>query len=268
MGIGTISISDYACRRFFRIAPLSTTWPLLFIPFFHVFTGQLSRPERFLDESVVWNFFFLHGLEHTRFMNTAVPGGWTVGDEMLFYAVFPLVASTIKGIKGAASLFLTSSVFAAIADLLFEPMATRMIETHSWDSHLAYYWLPNQLPVFFAGVVAYHAIVRLQPKYCGRTKGKAISLVLLGSAGFLFYINRVAPEYIGTSILGLLFASLCNGPGVKRLAVDGESHYLCTHREVELQSVFNPLGGARAGNTFSWKKRSFFLCTRHMATQA
>lgn len=65
-------------RRFFRIAPLY--WLAIF--FYNGILLDFSKPE------IITNFLFIHNLIGNMGI---VPGGWSIGTEMIFYLFFPLI---------------------------------------------------------------------------------------------------------------------------------------------------------------------------------
>lgn len=94
---------SFFTRRLFRIAPMYWIGALVYPVFFSILWKQP------IDwTSVVANLAFVHGLVPAA-NNSVVPGGWSIGTEMLFYALFPLVAfccSTKKGTWAMCSAFL------------------------------------------------------------------------------------------------------------------------------------------------------------------
>ncbi|MBC7981250.1 MAG: acyltransferase [Armatimonadetes bacterium] len=86
---------SFMTRRFFRIAPLY----YLAIPGYFVFSYLCLRyigrtpftlPADYSFMAVAANVLFLHGL-YPPGNNSIVPGGWSIGTEFLFYAVFPFL---------------------------------------------------------------------------------------------------------------------------------------------------------------------------------
>jgi peptidoglycan/LPS O-acetylase OafA/YrhL len=85
---------NFYIRRYFRIAPLY----YIAIPMYFLLTHFIKWPYRngvslyssFSYFNIICNFLFIHGLVPSA-NNTIVPGGWSIGAEMLFYLVFPLI---------------------------------------------------------------------------------------------------------------------------------------------------------------------------------
>ncbi len=81
-------------RRFFRVAPLF----YLAIIFYFLWRvcieyyklGVVVIPDNYSICAVIETIFFVHGFDPKNF-NYVVPGGWSIGVEMSFYAIFPIL---------------------------------------------------------------------------------------------------------------------------------------------------------------------------------
>jgi peptidoglycan/LPS O-acetylase OafA/YrhL len=205
-GHGIAAIRDFALRRFFRIAPLYCL-AIVFYLFFEVVGGKWAIPGSVLDKGTFWHFCFLHGL-HPIFINTAVPGGWTIGVEMLFYICFPFLISFNRSLSVTLVSFVASVFLALVAYLFVRPWLLGAFETGKWDPNYFFYWLPNQLPVFMAGIVAYHAIVHLKPNGWHSFQSRRLSLIGCVLAVVTFASVRVLPLWMVTTALGISFGLL------------------------------------------------------------
>src|SRR5215831_13211671 len=87
---GTQWIRDYLVRRFFRIAPLYYTMLA-----FYFFFWQGSKSFRTLLVCVLFAFNLVPGKQEG-----IVWASWTIGVEMIFYALLPLVFLLIRSIRG------------------------------------------------------------------------------------------------------------------------------------------------------------------------
>ena len=142
-------------RRFFRIAPMF--WLAVAFYFFLPYRGAHG------DGAVEWSLwqtlstaFFINGTAPQTLIGT-VPGGWSVADEMLFYAIFPLIAITITTWRRAALFFACAFALSlAVASQRGHAALGFLFPTASRDelSLFAYLGLPNQIVVFAAGVLA------------------------------------------------------------------------------------------------------------------
>jgi peptidoglycan/LPS O-acetylase OafA/YrhL len=87
-------------RRLFRIAPMF--WLALV-----VYGGMNAAgvwPTGGSDlRSLMLTFTFLHGWSISA-INLVVPGGWTIGVEMSFYAIFPFVVTRVTSLWRAVAL--------------------------------------------------------------------------------------------------------------------------------------------------------------------
>ena len=86
-----------------------------------------------------------------------VPGGWSIGVEFTFYAVFPLVAIYIRSMRAALIFCAATVLVGSVAD----PIARNVLadlygETATAD--FLYFWFPNQVPVLALGTVLFHAL--------------------------------------------------------------------------------------------------------------
>jgi peptidoglycan/LPS O-acetylase OafA/YrhL len=103
-------IKNFFIRRFFRIAPMY--YVAIFV---YLFLDGLG-PRYWLGDAtgvsianIISNITFLHGL-NPYWMNSIVPGGWSVGIEMMFYAVLPVLFLKIKTINHAFNFFIISII--------------------------------------------------------------------------------------------------------------------------------------------------------------
>lgn len=109
--------------------------------------------------NILSNFMFLHGL-NPYWVNSIVPGGWSVSIEMTFYLLLPFLFSRIKNINNAFIFFLMSLVFNSI----FTTITTKYspIENLIFWKNCLYFLLPNHLPVFGLGILMYFFIIEKQ----------------------------------------------------------------------------------------------------------
>jgi len=146
----THRFKKFFIRRFFRIAPLYwlallyyTQVKVVGLRFF--MTGVPANPidaGKFLS-----NLFFVHGF-HWDWINSYVPGGWSIADEVIFYSLLPLLFTWIKDIN------------ACIRFIFFSLMACMALEYSFHDNFpvtdpFLYFYFPAQLPVFLLGILAY-----------------------------------------------------------------------------------------------------------------
>jgi len=134
-------------RRFFRIAPMFYLGIAMYIPVFSL----AGYPP--LDW---WAYpltaLFAHGFSYEH-INTVVAGGWSIGVEFTFYAIFPLLALMVKTLAQAVTMLILSLGLCLGAAAFSGWMKWELVEYG-----FAYFWFPNQLFVFAVGFVVFFAM--------------------------------------------------------------------------------------------------------------
>jgi peptidoglycan/LPS O-acetylase OafA/YrhL len=152
---GETSSVAFFRRRYIRIAPLYYVAIIYYI-------GQLAYAQQetvtsFVERNttnILANVFLVHGLSSV-WINSIIPGGWSVGIEVLFYALVPYLYSRITSLNRAV-------LFTGYA-MLFGFCLTSLlvnISVPGLKPDYLYYYLPYQLPVFGCGIIAYFLIIR------------------------------------------------------------------------------------------------------------
>lgn len=193
-------VRNFYLRRYFRIAPL---YYLGIVLYAWIFAGE-ARGAAYTPFNIAANVLFVHGLVPAA-NNMIVPGGWTIGAEMLFYLAFPLLYRVVDGAWrrwGVRGLGLAVGFSLAIA--LAWTIGWRVV-TGRWigNSDFGYCAIPGQLPVFVMGIAW----------YCHAWKGGGMAprplrdpmaaLALLGLCGWIV-IARVGPLYgLASSLAGI-----------------------------------------------------------------
>lgn len=138
VGNGNQRLKFYIAR-FFRIAPLFYTMLAMMTLWTWGAHGQI------IDfQTMSLNVTFMFGLVPGKH-ESVVLAGWSIGIEMLFYILFPLLAATIKAIRGAAIAFI-------IACCLSSWIQWQLGQ--KFGSY-GYMNLLTQLPFFVAGIGGY-----------------------------------------------------------------------------------------------------------------
>jgi peptidoglycan/LPS O-acetylase OafA/YrhL len=142
---------NFYLRRFFRIAPMFYLAFGVYCVAPALFKGQAFPPLGTvlgtLSFTNGWNPFWLLGA------NDVVPGGWSIGVEMSFYIVFPLVFLALRNLSRAlAALVLSLALAIGGWPLLLQHPP---IDDADLWGRFVFVWLPNQLPIFLFGICAY-----------------------------------------------------------------------------------------------------------------
>jgi peptidoglycan/LPS O-acetylase OafA/YrhL len=142
---GTCSkqVVAFYVRRLFRIAPLFYSVLALYLGGLYVGRG-IPIPWGQVAGTISFTFNFVEGGQ-----SSLVWAGWTIGIEMAFYVVFPLIYLLIKEMRAALLLVviaigITEIAYAVTPHLAYDPKAF-------WNLSIFRY-----LTTFAAGVVAYH----------------------------------------------------------------------------------------------------------------
>jgi peptidoglycan/LPS O-acetylase OafA/YrhL len=198
-------IRNFFLRRFFRIAPM------YYIGICYYLLQDGLGPRYWLGDqthitvlNIISNFTFLHGF-NPYWINSLVPGGWSIGVEMTFYAVLPLLFSRVKNLNQAFKFFIFSVIIRVLLQLFF--MKFQLISDDSLWSNYLFLYFPSQLPVFCLGILLYFIII--ENESIRNISGKSIlvfsGLLLLAQFGTgiqLFFPIHVLFG-IGFLILGL-----------------------------------------------------------------
>ncbi|XXJ21250.1 acyltransferase family protein [Desulfovibrio caledoniensis] len=141
---GLESLGRYAARRFFRIAPMFYVGILLYL-FLYGFSPRLAAPGGISFEDVAATVFFIHSWFENAF-NSVVPGGWSIGNEAMFYVIFPFAyLLMVKNLKVFLLFFLGTLLYA-------QYIFVHSVAQGTWDAYRYFNFL-NQLPVFMIGLL-------------------------------------------------------------------------------------------------------------------
>lgn len=138
----------YAIRRFFRIAPLFYLMIAAWTLYILWLGGAAYTPIEYLL-NVTFTFGLVPG-----YQNSIVPAGWSIGAEMIFYALLPLLLMFINSLPKA--------IFAFIVSLGLSYAFSKFAESIGLK-YMLFYWanIFNNMPYFVFGMLSYHLFVRL-----------------------------------------------------------------------------------------------------------
>jgi len=193
-------------RRLFRIAPMF--WLAIVYFVWHDGLGpRFYAPDGVGFRHIAMTALFIHGwLPDT--ITSIVPGGWSVADEVMFYAVFPLLMLLWKrlNLAGAVVFAITAIAFfgeindVAVAYGVGLPQPDRGL----WFV-LIWLWFPTQVPCFLFGMLLSRAAHRRLPSPAAKLL-LALSIAAAFAIPFCQTMTYYPPIDLQTAY-GLAFAA-------------------------------------------------------------
>ncbi len=151
-------IKNFFIRRFFRIAPL------YYIGIIYYLIQDGLGPKETLGDStgisllnILSNFSFSHGI-NPYWINSVVPGGWSIAVEMTFYLFLPFIFFKIQNLNKAITFFFSSLVLRKVL-AMYLVKHNLISDERLWDEFLFFYF-PSQLPIFMLGLILYFIILK------------------------------------------------------------------------------------------------------------
>ena len=186
------AIANFYIRRFFRVAPIYYLgiigyFTLRFLLGCSQF-GQCSIPSQYTTLNVIANILFVNGI-YAPANNNIVPGGWSIGTEVLFYLVFPFLFTII-------SKFLTNKFFVVSLPLFMVMISCSMLVLSGHDvrnNEFIYFSLFNQLSVFAVGISLF-LIHTYHGSLISRFKLTHLYVLMIGFSSISIYIGWIAPQ--------------------------------------------------------------------------
>lgn len=172
---------NFFIRRFFRIAPLFYCMIVFYVgrdglnPRLWV---AYDAPPATLS-AVAASFAFMHGCS-PYWINEIVPGGWSVGVEMTFYFLLPLLFCLIRGPAAAAGL-LIAAVALTEAWIAWAGRNCPISNAEIWGHFVQFAFL-TQLPLFATGILIYFFVLdrdRRPPWLTTQRAGAGLLLLLI-----------------------------------------------------------------------------------------
>ena len=201
-------------RRFFRIAPLyyvAMIGYFLLEPNMHILERIKVPYSLYNFQTIAANIFFIHGFIPSA-NNNIVPGGWSIGTEMAFYLIFPILFALFdRAYKQAGIVALYSLVGLSILLNISIQLSVQQLFKIEIDGNLfIYYNLINQLPAFLLGMtIFFHHHYKI-PLRLSKSIQVAIfvavtmiGIILVPSKKY-WLISAFLPVITGTSFMFLL----------------------------------------------------------------
>jgi peptidoglycan/LPS O-acetylase OafA/YrhL len=204
-------ICNFFIRRFFRIAPLYYAGALFYYFYDIAVTGGQSAGGSSLA-CIVSTLTFTNGWS-VNWINRLVPGGWSIAVEMNFYLLVPWLYRCFRTAEQAASAAFVAFIAGGVISIAAKLSLVRVLGPDYSEAVglFVWYWLPLQLPVFFAGIFLFFL---LRPSLRGRPDAPGtVQLkpeLLLAMAGYLVIAVGLSDTslYLGHAMFPVAFVLL------------------------------------------------------------
>lgn len=198
---GRTQIRRFYIRRLFRIAPLFYAMLALWL-----LANWVVWNKAFPLQTLFLNMSFLFGLVPGQH-ESIVWAGWSIGIEMLFYLVFPVIAVLVPSLRTALAGFVVACI---LSSAVFSTLSAAGLGSY------AYMNLGTHLPFFMGGVLAFRIwqatrFVRLPSLGWGLllTSG-LLALMLASSDQVVLLVTRFGlARSIWAVVFGMLLLSAC-----------------------------------------------------------
>lgn len=210
------NIISFYIRRVFRIAPLYylgiVTYFLLKV-IIEIKHGNVAIAfESYNVKNILANMFLVHGFFPTA-MNSIVHGGWSIGTEMIFYLIFPLLFLGSKKLTSSTALStFILFLFAIAINILIQRWLSEFLHQNIVRNNFIYFSIFNQLPVFILGMLAYFLFDELQinEKFRFSLKFYIVGLIFFTGIALTLWVSKnqfyfaFIPIFSGISFVFLL----------------------------------------------------------------
>lgn len=194
-------VRNFFIRRFFRIAPLYWLAIVYFLWQNGTGVNYFSGKDGVTTDGIISHFLFFHGF-NPYYINSLVPGGWSVSIEMAFYLMVPFLFTRISNIHKAFGFLALTMVLRLIFNILLRKMPGTDPE-YLWEQ-FQFFYLPSQLPIFALGFIFFFIY---KGEKLNEVSGFVSMLVLSLFAVDLFTDKSLfVPFHLKFGLLFLMFA--------------------------------------------------------------
>jgi peptidoglycan/LPS O-acetylase OafA/YrhL len=193
---------NFYIRRLFRIAPLFYVWLVVYY-IRDIFYYHDVHSLGMVLESVFFVFNLVPGQE-----DGYVWASWTIGVEMLFYAMFPLVFFYARNIGIA----LACCLLAMAVRVPWHAFCLRAITDQSVGELFYEHGIVFNLAIFLFGVVVYHLHKLIDPARASR-HGLGYALIAAFAAGLVYecYVAFSSDRTTNVAFQSLIYGALLLG---------------------------------------------------------
>lgn len=202
---------NFYIRRYFRIAPLYYLAILIYYikTIHHLIPQFVKHPSQivifghgsYTFFNVLCNVLFIHGVVPSA-NNGIVPGGWSIGTEMLFYLIFPFIFKLYTNIRDRKMYFIIPAI-SFIMSLIYSLLCQYVFKVNQFDlTNFYFYNIINQLPIFLLGISLFFSGINISKGYSFAT------FVVLFSISLILFIEMPNDISISNFTVGLSFVFL------------------------------------------------------------
>ena len=148
-------IRNFYIRRYFRIAPLYYLGIFIYFlvstsPFLNHYI-VVSNDKSYTTLNILSNFLLIHGVIPSA-NNSIVPGGWSIGTEIIFYLMFPSLFLFYKNLN--LKFIYILPILGLLMATLFS-LVVYSFDKNEYTNSFYYYSIFNQLQIFLIGMSCY-----------------------------------------------------------------------------------------------------------------
>lgn len=217
---------QFYVRRFFRIAPMF--WIAIVVFVWIDGTGpSMYAPEGIGFRHIAMTALFVHGCWPDT-ITSVVPGGWSVANEVIFYALFPAIVPPLLRASWK------SLIIVAIASVALGPQLSRLdslsyLLPASAEGVSGIYfslWFPRQLPCFIFGIMLYRLSVERPPvssflakAICLLAAALMLLIPFLEGIKYALPLGLVSTYAIAFTLFGFALMNWPNSPLISRSVI-------------------------------------------------
>jgi peptidoglycan/LPS O-acetylase OafA/YrhL len=199
---GDENLTTFYLRRYFRIAPLYYLGILLYLLYYSILNpliqGQSpSWASQYTFRNILANIFLVNDFVPGEANNGIVPGGWSIGTETTFYAIFPLIYLIYKRFRNSNVAMILIPVVGFLLSFaflkVFKFVASDIIGSdninyqYEYNNSFLYFSLLCQLPVFLLGMSLYFTATRFRKATSWDKAGILLSFIGFSCIAILLY---------------------------------------------------------------------------------
>ena len=207
------SLQKFYIRRYFRIAPLYYFGIGLYFFYFCVLQPYLNGgtpvvASKYTITNIMANLLLVNDFVPGPANNKIVPGGWSIGTETTFYALFPLIFMLYKkwGTTNRALILIPLAGVMVCFGLVLATMSITGLSIK--NNSLLYFNIICQLPVFLLGISLYFYLKNKPDTDASKPYGYILGFVASLALAVSAYIYSKQMAFLVPTTAGICFLFL------------------------------------------------------------